>query len=246
MKKLNDDEIKGDSPGMRNKAFAVIVVAAMAAIALLRYSGGDTSAATIDSTRAAVAPAPVSVAEPALAGLHLVVAPTGNEARYRIREQLVRVDLPNDAIGKTNAITGGLGVGADGKIIPAESKFVVDVSGLKSDRDRRDGYVKGRVLETDQFPTVEFAPTGFVGLPKTLPTSGSHTFDVIGNLTVRGVTKPTRWHVTAEAKNGQVVGNAATQFTFTDFGISQPRVPIVLSVADTIKLEYDFTLIPKS
>jgi hypothetical protein len=178
--------------------------------------------------------------------LHLVVAPAGNEARYRIREQLVRVDLPNDAVGKTTDVSGGLGVGADGKIIPAESKFVVKVGGLTSDRDRRDNYVRSRVLETDQFPTVEFTPTEFRGLPKTLPTSGSHTFDVIGNLTVHGVTKPTTWTVTAEPKNGQIVGSAATKFTFGDFGIAQPRVPIVLSVADTIRLEYDFTLIPKS
>lgn len=229
---------------MNRKIFGILIVVLIGAIALLRYTGGNTDAAT-------VAPIPTNAASastsaPALAGLHLVVAPTGNEARYRIREQLVRVDLPNDAVGKTTGVTGGLGVGPDGKIIPSESKFVVDVSGLKSDRDRRDGFVRGRVLETDQYPTVEFVPTGFVGLPKTLPTSGTHTFDVVGNLTVRGVTRPVTWHVTAEPKNGQVVGSAATQFTFSDFNIAQPRVPVVLSVADTIKLEYDFTLVPKS
>jgi polyisoprenoid-binding protein YceI len=122
----------------------------------------------------------------------------------------------------------------------------VNVGSLKSDRERRDGYVRGRVLETDQYPTVEFIPTGFRGLPKTLPTSGSHTFDVIGNLTVHGVTRPTTWRVTAEPKNGQVIGSAYTLFTFSDFNMPQPRVPIVLSVADTIRLEYDFTLVPKS
>jgi polyisoprenoid-binding protein YceI len=122
---------------------------------------------------------------------------------------------------------------------------VVNVASLKSDRDRRDGYVRGRVLETDQYPTVEFTPTGFRGLPKTLPTSGSHKFDVIGNLTVHGVTKPTIWHVTAEARNGQVTGSAFTLFTFPDFNMTQPRVPIVLSVADTIRLEYDFNLVEK-
>jgi len=177
--------------------------------------------------------------------LHLTVATTGNEARYRIREQLVQVDLPNDAIGKTTEISGGIGVGTDGKIIPAESKFVVGVGSLKSDRDRRDGYVRGRVLETDQYPTVEFTPTGFRGLPAKLPTSGSHKFDVIGNLTVHGVTRPTTWHVTAEPKNGQVAGSAFTLFTFADFSMQQPKVPIVLSVADTIRLEYDFTLVEK-
>jgi polyisoprenoid-binding protein YceI len=67
----------------------------------------------------------------------------------------------------------------------------------------------------------------------------------MGNMTVHGVTKPTTWHVTAEAKNGLVTGNATTQFTFSDFSLSEPRVPVLLSVADSIKLEYDFTLVPK-
>ncbi len=193
----------------------------------------------------AIANVSSSAADAALAGLHLIVAPTGNEARYRIREQLVRMDLPNDAIGKTTEITGGIGIGADGRIIPGESKFVVGVGSLKSDRDMRDGYVRRRVLEADQFPTVAFSPTEFRGLPKTLPTSGAHTFDVIGNLTVKGVTKPSTWHVTAEQKHGQVVGNASTLFTFSDFNIDQPRVPVLLSVQDTIRLEYDFTLVEK-
>jgi polyisoprenoid-binding protein YceI len=156
------------------------------------------------------------------------------------------MDLPQDAIGRTSEITGGLGVDNAGQIIPAESKFVINVGSLKSDRDMRDGYIRRRTLETDKYPTVEFAPTGLRGLPKVLPTSGKHTFDVIGNLTVKGVTKPTTWRVTAEAKNGQVTGNAATAFTFADFSMDQPRVPVLLSVADTIRLEYDFTLIPKS
>jgi len=225
---------------------ALLLPAVIGAIAVT-CAPDDTDAAMADSLRVApAAAAPASATAPALAGLHLTVAPTGNEVRYRIREQLVRVDLPNDAIGKTSEISGGIGVGTDGKIIPTESKFVVNVGSLKSDRDRRDGYVRGRVLETDQYPTVEFTPTGFRGLPAKLPTSGSHTFDVTGNLTVRGVTKPTTWRMTAEAKNGQVTGNAYTLFTFADFNMQQPRVPIVLSVADTIRLEYDFTLVPKA
>jgi len=155
----------------------------------------------------------------------------------------MRVDFPNDAIGRTSEISGGIALTTDGQIIPAESKFVASVGSLKSDRDRRDGFVSRNVLETERYPTVEFTPTSFRGLPKSLPSSGSHVFDVIGNLTVKGVTKPTTWRVKAEAKNGQVTGTAATAFTFADFNIEQPRVPIVLSVADTIRLEYDFQLL---
>jgi polyisoprenoid-binding protein YceI len=230
-----------------NRRIAVVMLPAVFGAIALQCDPSDTDAAT---PATANTPATVETALPqgksSVAGPRFVVAPTGNEVRYRIREQLVRVDLPNDAIGRTSEITGGVAVSTGGEIIPAESKFVASVGSLKSDRDRRDGFVRRNVLETDKYPTVEFSPTAFRGLPKSLPTSGSHTFDVIGNLTVRGVTKPTTWRVKADAKNGQVTGTASTAFTFSDFNIDQPRVPIVLSVADTIKLEYDFTLVQKN
>lgn len=181
-------------------------------------------------------------AEPAL---RLVVGPSGNEVRYRIREQLVGLSLPNDAIGKTAAVTGGIALDKSGSIIPAESKFVVDVSNLTSDRDRRDNYVRRRILETDQYSTVEFTPTAVVGLPKTIPTSGTHSFDMVGNLTVHGVTKPTTWKVAAKANGGVVSGTATTSFKFADFNLTRPRVPVLISVEDTIKLEYDFSLVAK-
>lgn len=93
------------------------------------------------------------------ANVRLRVATTGNEVRYRLREQLVRLPLPNDAIGETGEVTGGLALSDDGRIVVAESKFVVNTASLTSDSDRRDGYVKRRVLEAEQFPTVEFLPT---------------------------------------------------------------------------------------
>jgi hypothetical protein len=102
-----------------------------------------------------------SPALPTTDGLQLVVAPDGNEARYRIREQLVGVDLPNDAIGATSDVSGGIAFDPTGKLVPSSSKFVVNVGALKSDRDRRDGYVRGRILETSQYPTVELTPPPF-------------------------------------------------------------------------------------
>jgi polyisoprenoid-binding protein YceI len=98
---------------------------------------------------------------------------------------------------------------------------------------------------TDSFPTVTLVPTEIRGFTGTLPASGTQSFDMVGDLTVRGVTRPTTWKVTANFAGGEVSGTAATAFTFTEFGLTQPRVPVVLSVADTIKLEYDFKLVPK-
>ena len=178
----------------------------------------------------------------AAAAYRFVTAAEGNAARYRIREQLVGVDFPNDAVGETNNVSGVISADAKGNVIPAESKFIVDVSNLKSDKDRRDGFVKRRVLETDQYPTVTMVPTKLTGFKLPLPTSGSKTFEIIGDLTVRGVTHPTTWKVNAQFQPNGFTGKAATSFTFKDFAIDQPRVPVVLSVADTIKLELDFTM----
>jgi polyisoprenoid-binding protein YceI len=176
--------------------------------------------------------------------IRYVVAPDGNEARYRVREQLLHHDMPNDAIGKTSGITGAITVAPDGTIDTAASKITIDVTLLKSDQERRDGYVQHRLLETDQYPTVVFVPTRMTGVMLPLG-AGRQQFDIAGVLTVHGVTRPTVWHVSAESHGADVTGSGYTTFTFSDISLSQPHVPVVLSVADTIKLEYDFHLVRK-
>jgi polyisoprenoid-binding protein YceI len=178
------------------------------------------------------------------AAVRYVTAPTGNAARYRIREQLVGLDLPNDAVGETSGVTGTIAADAKGNIIAAESRFTVDVSTLKSDKDRRDNFVRRRVLETEANPSVTFVPKSVKGVTLPLPKSGRRSFEIFGDLTVKGQTRPAVWKVDAQFSPDRVTGAATTSFTFADYGIDQPRVPVVLSVDETIKLELDFTLVP--
>lgn len=215
-------------------------------IALAGLLGLTVAAAELASPRIHSAAAPRGGTSMADGARRFVVAPSGNEARYRVREQLAKHDLPNDAVGKTGAVTGALVIGADGTVIPGESKIVVDVTGLTSDQRRRDGYVQRRLLQTDQYPTVQLVPTAVQGLPVPLPVSGDTTFRLVGNLTVHGVTHPTEWRVSAHFAPGRITGTSVTHFTFDDFGLTQPRLSFLLSVADTIALEYDFTLVVDS
>ncbi|NOT09783.1 MAG: YceI family protein [Gemmatimonadales bacterium] len=173
----------------------------------------------------------------------LSLAPSGNEVRFVVREQLVGVELPNDAIGATSTITGGLVIDAKGMVDRARSIFTVDLTTLKSDRDRRDNFIKRRTIVTDSFPNAVLAVTEVKGLPAKLPVSGNFTFTLIGDFTIRGVTKPTTWEVAATAAGGAFTGKATTHITFGDFNMTRPRVPVVLSVVDDIKLEYDFHFI---
>lgn len=175
--------------------------------------------------------------------LRFVVAPTGNEARYRVREQLVNLDLPNDAVGVTKEISGSLLVTQSGSVIADSSKITVNVAVLKSDKDRRDNYIKTHTMETAKYPTVTIVPKSFIGLVAK-PGAAPMEFDMLGDLTVHGTTRPTTWKVKAHSEGSDVVGTATTSFTFKDFSLEQPKVSVLLSVEDTIKLEYDFRFTP--
>jgi len=221
------------------------IVAAGVALSVLASCSPSEEAqsATIDTTTSTSAS---ELAPLAVAGTRYVVASSGNEVRYRVREQLVGFDLPNDAVGKSAAVTGAIAIDDAGKIFRDASRFEIDAATFVSDRDRRDNYVRGRLLEAAQFPRVIFVPTEARGVSLPPATTGSSTFDMVGDLTVRGVTRPTTWRVTATVAGETVSGTAATRFAFTDFQMDKPRVRSVLSVADTIALEYDFRLVRDS
>lgn len=170
------------------------------------------------------------------------VAGDGNVARYRVRERLMGRDRDNDAVGETPTLRGRIALDASGRVVPAGSRFSADMSQLTSDESRRDNYVRRRLLVTDSFPETTLQVTAVRNLPTPLPTSGRVSFELVGDLTVKGVARPTTWTVTSTIDGDRLTGRAATRFTFADFQLTQPRVPIVLSVADTIGLEYDFTM----
>lgn len=219
------------------RAIALLTLAAATLLAT------DANAQATKKKAAKKTPARNAAATKPVAPIRFVIGPAGNEARYRVREQLMGANLPNDAIGATKSITGTILAYPDGRIIKDSSKIVIHLDSLKSDKDRRDGFLRGRTLETAKYPTVELIPTEIRGFNGNLPATGTATFQLLGDLVLKGVPHPTVWNVTARAEGQDVTGSATTAFTFKEVGLDQPRVPVVLSVADTIKLEYDFRMV---
>jgi polyisoprenoid-binding protein YceI len=186
-----------------------------------------------------------TVSAPTQPALRFTLDSTGSAVRYRVREQLVGHDLPNDAVGETKNVMGSIAFDSAGRVIRDASRFSVDATSFVSDQNRRDGYVKGRLLESDHYPVIVLVPTAVRGVTLPLPTSGTRPIEVTGDLTVRGVTRPTIWQGTANFSDGKISAAASTAFTFADFQIEPPRVSVLLSVADTIHLEINFDLIPQ-
>jgi polyisoprenoid-binding protein YceI len=189
---------------------------------------------------AVLPPAPARPLVQDTAALRLRLAASGNEARYLVNEQLMGRTLRNDAVGATTAITGQLLLDAGGRVVADSSSVTVELATLKTDSDRRDNYVRRRTLEVEQYPRAVLVPRELRGLRWPLPASGRHDFQLLGDLTLHGVTAPTTWKVTATFTGSRVAGTARTDFKFADFNLTIPRVPAVLSVKDSIRLEYDF------
>lgn len=193
-------------------------------------------AATPVPTVAPEEPAASEVAD----GATVITVTDGSEALYRINEQLARRDLPNDAVGTTSDIEGQIVFSDDGTVDAEQSKITVGVRSLQSDSGRRDSYIQRNSLESNQYPEVTIAVTEIRGLSWPLPTSGEASFEMIGDLTIRDQTDTVTWETTATFTEGGVEGLAKTVVTFEQYGMTKPRVAIVLSVVDEIRLEINF------
>ncbi|MCL6649140.1 MAG: YceI family protein [Chloroflexi bacterium] len=168
-----------------------------------------------------------------------MLAPGSSEARFRVTEQLAGRNLPSDAVGTTRAVSGTV-VLRGGQAVPDQSRITVDLRTLRTDQPQRDNFIQRNTLETQQYPLATFVLREVRNLPVPLPTSGEYTFQLVGDLTIHGVTQPASWETTATFTPQQVQGLAKSTWKFADFGMTPPRVPLVLSLEDNIRLEIDF------
>lgn len=166
---------------------------------------------------------------------------SGSKARYRVREQLAGISFPSDAVGTTETVTGAIVVNPDGSIDAAQSKITVDLKTLASDQQMRDGYIQNRTLETAKYPTLEFVPKKIVGLTAgPLPATGQAGFQLVGDMTLHGVTTEATWNVVATFANDGVAGRGTTTLTFGMFNLTKPTLARLISVDDKIDLEIEF------
>jgi polyisoprenoid-binding protein YceI len=114
----------------------------------------------------------------------------------------------------------------------------VDLTTLESDSGTRDGALRSRGLESDQFPTATFSLTEPVELPDGLSGDGSASASATGELTIHGVTKEVAVEVDVDlaGSTAAVVGQAPV--LLSDFGIEAPTGFSVLSIQDDGVFEF--------
>jgi polyisoprenoid-binding protein YceI len=171
-----------------------------------------------------------------------------SKATVRVREQLVGVNLPSDAVLVATGATGTFLLKDDGTF-SSDSKITFDLTTLASDQRDRDNFVKMDTLQTRQFPKAEFVPTKTIGLVLPMPASGEFTFKLTGKMTIHGTTKEATFDVVAKRSGNDLTATAtaAPTWKFGDFGMSAPSVPFrVVSVVDEIRVVVDLVATDKT
>ncbi len=196
-----------------------------------------SAAAAADAPTTTFAPTTTAAAAPAPAetdGTWAIGA--GSAVGYRVVEVLFGQDT--EGVGRTDQITGQLTL-AGAQV--TDGSFEADLTTVVSDEDRRDNQFRGRLMDTDNFPTATFTLTAPIELGSVPADATPVTATATGELTLRGVTNPVTVEVQAQ-KNGdtiQVVGS--TDVVFADYGIPQPDNGAV-STQDHGLLEFDLRL----
>jgi polyisoprenoid-binding protein YceI len=155
---------------------------------------------------------------------------------YRVKEQLAFLGSPNEAVGRSNVVTGTMEVAGD---TVEQVRIEADLTQLTSDEGRRDNAIRQRGLESERYPTATLELAEPIPLGST-PARGE---EVRGSgkarLTVHGVTREVDLDLTGRWSGStiQVVGQLPVKMT--DYQIEPPRFGPVVSIEDSLAVDFN-------
>lgn len=213
-------------------------------------------------TACAAATAPVATPTPASApaaqpqqpvaegARRFVVVPAESSASYVVTEEFFGGALAKygiaagigDVTGRTNEVAGELHLRLDNpQNALAFGEFTVNLPSLTSDRNQRDGWIRENALESNRFPVAKFVAKEIQNAPATYIEGTEVTFQLVGDLTVREITQPVTFDVTATLIGDTIKGVATAPMQITDFGFDPPDFANTLTVANDFTIRVDLT-----
>jgi len=183
--------------------------------------------------------------EPAPAALvTFVILPDQSDASYTADEEFFSGAVERlgkalglaEPVGAAQGLEGNIDLSLSGAPQVMGGELAIDLRGLTSDDERRDNKIREDWLESDLFPDARFVITGAEGLPESYSDGEEITFTLLGDLTVREVTQPVSWNVTAVVDGDTLTGDATTTVRFSDFGMQAPNMANMFVVQDELAL----------
>ena len=154
------------------------------------------------------------------------------------------------AVGGTNEISGTLQLDLT-QTPPAvgDNRFVVNLMGLTSDQEGRDNMVRREIWENGRFGTASFVIHSLSNFSDSQPDLSANQpvdFTMTGDLTIREITRTVPFNVTARLVDEQLVAEATTQFSMSEFGITPPDLLGIVTVSDRVTILLNLLITPAS
>jgi polyisoprenoid-binding protein YceI len=183
-----------------------------------------------------------AVAEAESAGGELLI--------YRIsqEESQVRFELGEDlrgvrtaVAGVTDQVAGEVAVNLSDLTSAQVGIIQIYARGLATDNNFRNRAIHNDILRTATYEFITFTPTALGGLPAAAAPGEDVRFTIDGDLTIRDITRPVTFDVTATTVTAdRLVGTATASVNRVDFDLRIPSVPSVANVDEVVRLTIDF------
>jgi polyisoprenoid-binding protein YceI len=215
---------------------AIVVLVGVGVAAYVWFSGGSGQSGTALT-------APDLKVSPTGKLFHIV--PENSEVRFIIDEILI--GKPNTVTGVTNQVAGSIMIDMAHPEQTQLGTIRINVKTLQTDNEFRNRALRGQILQATQpeFEFATFVPKQIEGLPETISIGKAASFQIIGALTIRGITHDVTFDASVTfIKADRIEGTAKTVVSYRDFNINIPDAPGVADVSNDVRLEIDFVALP--
>lgn len=197
--------------------------------------------AEVPAQEPAVSETPAETAADALAGGLAIytISQDASQVRFELDEDLRGQRIT--VVGVTDQVAGELAVDLDDLSTVQVGVLQINARTLVTDNDFRNRAIQNEILDTGAYEFITFTPTAVNGLPSSAAVGEEIRFQIEGDLTIRDVTQPVVFEVTATAVSStQIAGSATAVIERDAFGLRIPSVPSVANVEEEIELIIEF------
>jgi polyisoprenoid-binding protein YceI len=173
------------------------------------------------------------------------IDPTQSSLTYEVEETFAK-RKSSKAKGLTNGIAGDLAIKADDLAASRLGEIVVNVEQFHSDNNLRDARIRQDYLSSNEFPLASFTVDELDGLDGKLEEGREYSFTMEGEVTVKEITKPASFDVTATMADGEVRATATTEAKLSDFDAGPISIAGLVSTGDDVTLTLKLTALDPS
>lgn len=129
----------------------------------------------------------------------------------------------------------------ENEIDSAEGFLEISTDSFFTNQTQRDSKMKTDILSVLKYPLIKFKVTGAKVTGNKIKQDGTVFFKLLGNLTIRDVSKnveiPVKAKLSADKESAQVTGSYT--LNFKDYNVPDPSLPIIGKVDENINIKFN-------